>query len=225
MNASWNSSLSKNHILSCDEYRHWIIWKEGVDIALMSSYGFDSHGHFRCQRQQKHWRWHILTRPIVPISIVGVTPSWPLANPPKHPTPGLPGPPWSVSDQVQSPVVLSTKMALETTLFNQTNNQTPPFNLPFHAGFDSSVWRTTLLSEKRGDATIQVSTFHVGRPLGNKNLWNNRMAFNSFHPFFWFNHKKAILFSNYFNPQAFEKPPGVWLKTPRFNQKAPQINC
>ena len=62
-----------------------------------------------------------------------------LRRPPKPPTPGLPGPPRWASDHVQFPVMLSRKMASETTFFNQTNNQTSPFNLPFRAGFDSSV--------------------------------------------------------------------------------------
>ena len=37
-------------------------------------------------------------------------------------------------------------------------------------------------------------------------------------------HSGTILFSHYFMPPAFAKSPLVWLKTPRFTQKTPQIN-
>ena len=75
----------------------------------MSSNYFDSHGRFRYQHRQNHWRRHNLTRPIVPVSIMGVMCFWPLVDPPKHPTPGLLGPPRRASDPLRFRVVLSRK--------------------------------------------------------------------------------------------------------------------
>ena len=157
MNASWNNSLSKNQILSCDEYSHRINWKESIDFAWISSNSFDSHWRFRYQRRQNHWRWHNLTRQIVPISITGVMPFWPLANP-----------------RNTRLLVSQARLDRPRTRFcfgscypgngfrnhflQPDKNQTKPLTLPFADGFLFRGKQPSCFSEMRGFAKIKLST-------------------------------------------------------------------
>ena len=58
---------------------------------------------FRPLNTKNHWRWDILTVPIVAVLISGTMCFRPLLQPPKHRRRGLPDPPWRVSQTLVSP--------------------------------------------------------------------------------------------------------------------------
>ena len=73
---------------------------------MKNSSSFVSRDRFLFKLPKIHWRWCIPTPPFVPVLLSGSMCSWTPRHPPKHPHPGLPDPPWRVSDRLVSPTML-----------------------------------------------------------------------------------------------------------------------